>query len=226
MPREAVTHHEITDEDIARQIMETIAWDSRVHYPHIRVTVDSGVVFLGGVVERLVEKTATEEDASRIAGVTDVVSNIVVQPEKPVTSGEIAEGVRRALRRDVRLKGEDFEVEVANGVVTLRGEVVSAMEKWAALDTARLTYGVTDLIDQVTILPTEPTDGHMLEELVGAALKRVGHLDTRRIHAHVENTFVTLTGTADFLHQRLAAENAVSDVPGVSGVRNEIRVGR
>ncbi len=150
----------------------------------------------------------------------------MTQPQKPVTDGEIAEGVRRALRRDVRLNEEDFEVEVANGAVTLRGEVVTPMEKWAALDVAGLTYGVGNLVDRVTVLPGEPGGGHMLEELVGAALARVGHLDTRRIHAHVENDFVTLTGTVDFLYQRLAAEKAVSDVPGVSGVRNEIQVGR
>lgn len=224
MTREAVTNQRITDEEIAREITESLAWDARIHYPHIRVTVDGGMVFLGGVVERLTEKHAAEEDAARLAGVTQVISNIVVQPDRPVTDGEIAENIRRALRRDVRVRENDFEVSVENGVATLRGEVVTVMEKWAAHDVAALTYGVKGFIDQVDVLPTDVTSGHTLEQLAAESLKRIEALDERRLHAHVEGTTVILSGDVDFLYQRREAERAVSDVPGVGEVRNEIRV--
>lgn len=224
MTREAVTNERVTDEEIARQITESIAWDTRIHYPHIRVTVDGGMVFLGGVVERLVEKNAAEEDAARLAGVTQVISNIVVQPNRPVTDGEVAEYIRRALKRDVRVRENDFEVSAQSGIVTLRGEVVTIMEKWAALDIAGLTYGVAGVIDQVKVLPADAASGHALEELVGAALARVAALDERRVHAHVEDSTVTLTGEVDFLYQKQQLERAVSDVPGVGELRSEIRV--
>ncbi len=226
MTREAVTSRRITDEDIAREITEAIAWDTRIHYPHIRVTVDGGLVYLGGVVERLIEKLAAEEDAARVAGVTQVISNVVVQPDRPVTDGEIAENIRRAFRRDVRIDEDNFEVYVESGVATLRGEVPTIMEKWAALDVAGLTYGVTGVLDQIEVLPTDTASGHALEESIAAALERVAGLDERKIHAHVDGHKVTMTGTVDFLYQRREAERAVSDIPGVAYIQNDVRVGQ
>ncbi len=224
MSRQTLTNARITDDDIAREIMESLAWDTRIHYPHIRVTVDGGLVFLSGVVERLVEKQAAEEDAARLAGVTQVMSNIVVRPDMPITDGEIAENIRRAFRRDVRIDEDEYEVWVENRVATIGGQVTSIIGKLDALDVAALTYGVAGLVDQIEVLPADPTSGHHLEALVSIALERTANLDERRIHAHIDDRTVTLTGDVDFLYQRREAERAVSDIPGVAQIRNEIGV--
>ncbi|MHB0999375.1 MAG: BON domain-containing protein [Armatimonadota bacterium] len=224
MPRNVLTDNDLTDEDIARLITEALAWDTRIHYPHIRVNVDGGVVFLSGIVECMVEKVAAEEDSSRIAGVTQVISNIAVQPQNPVKDESITESVKDALRRDARTTHMNFEVASNNGVVTIRGEVMTAAEKRSVVDIANLTYGVEGVIDHISILPEQQTSDHMLEELINATLIRSIELDEKKIHPHVQDGIVHLLGVTDFLYQRSKAEQVVEDVPGVRGVVNELVV--
>ncbi|MDH7481572.1 MAG: BON domain-containing protein [Armatimonadota bacterium] len=224
MPREAVTNEELTDEEIARQVMEAIAWDSRVHYPEVRVTVEGGVVYLSGTVESFAEKSAAEEDASRLAGVTEVISNIVVRPQKPVSDEEIADNIRRALKRDVRVRTDDICVKVENGVATLAGEVVTPMEKWAALDIAKYTYGVVSVVDKIAVLPSESVSDHLLEELIKAELTRVPRLDPRGINVTVKEGIATLSGTVDFFYQKKEAELAALGTPGIRSVKEDLSV--
>lgn len=224
MPREAVTNEELTDEEIARQVTEAIAWDSRVHYPEVRVAVDNGVVYLSGVVESLAEKIAAEEDASRIAGVTEVISNIIARPQRLVSDEEIADNIRRALKRDARIRSDDICVKVENGIATLAGEVVTPMEKWAALDTAKYTYGVVGIVDKIAVLPSETVSDHLLEELIKAELARVPRLDPRKINVTVEDGIATLSGEVDFLYQKKEAEQAAAETPGIRGVRGNINI--
>lgn len=224
MPRDALTSQEIDDEELARLIMEALAWDSRIRYPHIRVTVDDGIVYLAGTVERLVEKVAAEEDVSRIAGVTQVISNILVRPERSVSDAEIAKSVTDALRRDARVSDGRFEVESNSGTVTLRGEVLATVQKRAAVDITRLTYGVEGVVDRLTVLPEQANSDHTVEELISAALAQSAGVDEKRIHARVVDGVARLEGTADFLYQSHRAQETVEDVPGVRGVVNEIKV--
>lgn len=224
MTREGVTQHILTDAELTRLITEAIAWDSKVHYPHVRVSVDGGIVSLGGVVESIGEKAAAEEDASRIAGVTQVISNIVVRPEASVTDGEIDQAVRKALHQDARVDARHFEPVSKDKTVTLRGEATTLAEKRAAIDDTSLVYGVEGVVDQVAVLPEEPPNDHMLEELVASALGRTPGIDARRIHAHVEGGVVHLRGTVAFPSQKLEAERTAEVVPGVQGVTNEITV--
>lgn len=224
MPREAVSQEELTDEEIARLVTEAIAWDSRVHYPEVRVTVDGGIAYLSGIVDSLEEKVAVEEDACRLAGVTDMVSNLLVKPQETVTDEQIAGHVRRALSRDARIDVQYIDVNVRNGIITLSGEVVTPMEKWAALDTACHTCGAVEVVDEIVILPAEPTSDHMLTESARAQLGRIPKLDPRRIKVAVEDGVAVLRGDVDFLYQELQAERAAAEVPGIRSVRKEISV--
>lgn len=224
MAREGITQHTLTDARISRLITEAIAWDSRIHYPHISVEVDGGVVFLKGVVQSIGEKTAAEEDAGRIAGVTQVISDVLVGPERPVTDSSIEESVRNTLSRDARVDARHFEVESKNRRVTLRGEAVTWAEKQAAVDDARLAYGVENVVDEIAVLPEQPINDHLLEELVSLALGRGAGVDARRIHAHIEDGVAHLRGTVGFPYQKLEAERVARDVPGVRGVTNEINI--
>lgn len=226
MTREALTQHEISDEDLARLVTESIAWDSRIHYSHIRVSVDHGVVFLAGTVERLSEKAAAEEVAARVKGVTQVISNILVMPEREVTDKEIEKSVKEALDRDARLDADHIEVASGNGVITLRGEVLSGAQKWAALDDAALTYGVRAVVDELSVLPEQPPGDHALEELAQSVLDRSGSLGQARVHVHVSNGIAHLGGTVDHLYQKIEASRITAGIPGIRGVENEISVRR
>lgn len=224
MTRESVTEHKVTDEEITRLVREAIAWGREAHYAEVDISVDGGIVFLTGRVESPGEKTGAEKAAYQAPGVTQVINNIMVMPSRVVDDNEIRSNVEATLKNDPRTNANHFEVQVNNAVVTLRGEVLVDAEKWAAIDNASLVMGVKDVNDEITVLPANPDNDHMLEELVNAELARAANVDEKHINARVVRGIVYLRGSAVFDVERSAAERAAKDVPGVSGVINEIRL--
>lgn len=69
---------------------------------------------------------------------------------------EILDAVRRKLYEDVWVDIDRIDVEVEDGVVTLRGEVDDFMEARYAWDDAWETEGVRGVINQLTVRVDEP----------------------------------------------------------------------
>ncbi len=65
-----------------------------------------------------------------------------------------------------------------------------------------------------------------IREDVCEALTRHGGVDASDIDVTVENGEVTLRGAVDDRQQKRMAEDAADDVPGVTDVHNELRIGR
>ena len=74
-----------------------------------------------------------------------------------VHSMGVASRVYGRLHWDKALNTSTLELEVVNGVVTLRGEVPSAKAKARAVELARETVGITQVIDQLAIQPPSQT---------------------------------------------------------------------
>jgi osmotically-inducible protein OsmY len=70
--------------------------------------------------------------------------------------------VKTKLAADDTVKALNINVDTKNRVVTLKGEVRSQAEEARAIQIARSTNGVTDVVDQLSIVPadaTAPTSG-------------------------------------------------------------------
>ena len=78
-----------------------------------------------------------------------------------LSDGEILDAVRRRLYQDVWLDLDRIDVEVEDGVVTLRGEVDDFLEVRYAWDDAWETQGVRGVVTQLTVRADEPRpDAH------------------------------------------------------------------
>lgn len=64
------------DEDIARDVKESMKFDNDVPDERIRVAVHDGLVTLEGTVETSFQKEAAETDARKVKGVRDVANRI------------------------------------------------------------------------------------------------------------------------------------------------------
>jgi hypothetical protein len=73
-----------------------------------------------------------------------------------LSDAQILEAVRRRLYEDVWLDVERIDVEVEDGVVTLRGEVDDFLEVRYAWDDAWETEGVRGVVTQLTVRADEP----------------------------------------------------------------------
>ncbi len=143
-----------SDADISADVRAALARDVRiVDFARINVNTVNGVVYLSGTVNSYTDKYYAGNDAWTVAGVVDVVNDIVVQPSPVRTDLEIAEDVRRALFRDVRVDASKIGVDVHNGVVYLRGTVPTSSQKWQAEDDAWWVTGVRSVVNELAVVP-------------------------------------------------------------------------
>lgn len=142
-----------------------------------------------------------------------------------VTSdADVRTAVTDELRWSPDVGDSDVGVAVADGAVTLSGEVGSHPEKTAAVRAAERVDGVRALADEITVRecwgPVHDTDtarqaSQTLEWAVNVPAS---------VHATVHDHEITLTGTVEWHYQRIAAELAVAQAEGVRSITNLVAV--
>lgn len=114
-----------TDVQIKNDVLAEMKWDPRVEEADVGVQVHDGIVTLTGGVSALSRRIAAREAAHRVSGVLDVVDKISVRIQGPhrTTDEDVARAVRNALRWDALVPDEQITSTVAEGTVTLQGDV-------------------------------------------------------------------------------------------------------
>jgi osmotically-inducible protein OsmY len=214
-----------SDELVRRDVERELQWDTRVDATDVGVTVAHGVVTLLGTVPSDAARHAALAAAFRVAGVHDVANELEVKlPGSAVRSdAEIALAVRHALTWDVYLDQDRIHSTVANGWVTLTGEVPGFQQEEDVVRAARrLTgvRGVTDLLT-VTVPPVPPAT---IKRAIEEALERRVERELERITVAVEDGVVTLRGRVNSWAERRDAVGAARHARGVRDVRDELVV--
>ena len=213
-----------TDEEIQRDVLEELKWDSRVQPNEIGVAVKDGIVTLTGWVDSYLKKRAAEEAAHRVPGVKAVANDIEVR--LPVfakrTDADLAKAVLEALQRDAALPAGKLDVTVSHGWVTLKGEVDYAFQKRDAERAVERIAGVKGVTNLIMIRPHPlPSD---LKQRIEQALVRNAETDAQHITVEVQGSKVILRGTVRSYAEKQAAEDTAWSAPGVSEVDNRIVV--
>jgi osmotically-inducible protein OsmY len=140
-----------------------------------------------------------------------------------MTYVEVQLDVAAELFWDPKVDAERIVVSADNGTVTLRGTVGSFWQKREAVKAARRVHGVTGIKDelQVRILNSGQREDAELRGDVLQALM-LDSLVPTSVDAKVRGGFVTLTGTVSWQYQRDEAEFITANVPGVSGIEDDI----
>jgi osmotically-inducible protein OsmY len=138
---------------------------------------------------------------------------------------ELQAAVIRELEWDPRIDTAHIGVSAKEGAVTLTGHVRSYPEKLAAVRAAERVYGVKAVADEIKVkLPgSSHRDDSTLAEEIARELSW-NSLVPDTVDAEVRNGFVTLRGDVAWSFERDAAERAVRNVIGVTGVSNLIVV--
>jgi osmotically-inducible protein OsmY len=112
------------DKILQSAVIAELDWDSKVDATHIGVSAIDGAVTLTGYVPADDDKVAAVRAAERVKGVKAVADDLAVQVLLPgtFTDAEIAEQIARRRSWNPGFP-ETIEAEVADGHVTLRGEV-------------------------------------------------------------------------------------------------------
>ncbi len=142
---------ERTDADLAKAVLDALRWNAAIPAGKLDVTVSQGWVTLRGEVEFGFEKRDAERVVQRLAGVKGV-TNLITVRSHPLPS-DLKQNIGKALVRNAETDAQRITVEVEGNKVILRGTVRSYAEKKAAEETAWSSPGVTDVENQIVVLP-------------------------------------------------------------------------
>jgi osmotically-inducible protein OsmY len=143
-----------SDQEIKEAIEDAFLYDPRVYSFKPNVKVDNGVVTLTGTVDNLKAKKAAENDAENVVGVFSVKNYINVRPANIPGDEELESDITAALIRNPYVDKYEIDVDVNNGVVTLKGDVDSHSEKYQAEDLAERTQGAVAVKNRINVNAT------------------------------------------------------------------------
>jgi len=141
-----------SDFDLRDAVQEELSWDPRVDDSRIRVAAKNAAIVLSGSVESYRQKRAAVRAAERIRGVKAVADEIQVVPPESVRrkDAEIAAEIAREREWNTSFP-PSVAVEVANGNVTLRGQVRRSCERDEAAQAVRHLEGVRSVSNEIQV---------------------------------------------------------------------------
>ncbi|MDP4198602.1 MAG: BON domain-containing protein [Bacteroidota bacterium] len=213
-----------TNEQLQRDVMEALKWEPVLNATDIGVAARDGVITLTGTVDSYPKKLAAERAAKNVAGVKAVAEEVVVHIDgnNRRTDTEIAEAAVNALRWCNTVPDEKIKVSVENGWVKLEGEVEWDYQKTEARREVEDLTGVKGVTNLISLSPQlKPSE---IKNKIRRAFERSATVDSGNIAIDVNGSIVTLRGPVRSWAEREDAENAAWAAPGVSQVKDELRV--
>lgn len=212
-----------TDAQLQKDVMDEIKYEPSTTSAQIGVSAANGVVTLSGTVATYAEKWAVERAAERVQGVKGIAEEITIKLRGPHarTDAEIAEAAISAFKWHVWVP-DNIQVVVAQGWVTLKGEVNSQYQRTAAKDAVCFMSGVkgvsNDIILKTTVQASAVKDG------IEKALVRHAKVDAGTVKVAVDGGTVTLSGNVRSWSEKNEAGRAAWNAQGVNAVKNDIAV--
>ena len=142
------------------------------------------------------------------------------------TDTQLRNDVQAELHWAPEVKASEVGVIAKDGVVTLTGHLASHAEKYAVERAAQRVHGVKALAVELTV--KLPFDNQRTDADIGLAAERALAWNVLvpddKVRPMIEKGWLTLNGEVEWEYQRSAAENAVRDLMGVTGVSNLVKV--
>lgn len=145
-----------TNADMEKAIQQALADKLGADSANIRVAFFDGKAVLSGKVTEDWTQELAKEVALYVPGVIKVENQIEAAKERKVGSGKMISetgdasletDIKNALNAEIGKYSADIEIEVCDGVVSLRGKMPDAARQKLAVATATKVKGVTKVID-------------------------------------------------------------------------------
>jgi osmotically-inducible protein OsmY len=219
------------DDRIEQSARQTHVFKTYLQGEDIKIKAKDGAVTLTGVVSDDYHKTLARETVAGLPGVTTVDNRLEIKGAAPTANSDawLRDKVKVTLlfHRSVSTM---TEVDVKDGIVTLRGAADSQAQKELTADYARDVEGVKSVSNAMVVTPA-PKQARTIGEKIDDAsitaqvkMTLLYHRSTSALNTKVETKSgeVTLYGKARTAAEMSLASKLAGDVNGVTNVNNRM----
>jgi osmotically-inducible protein OsmY len=176
-----------------------------------------------------------KETVANLPGVKSVDDQLVLKGERPAenSDGWIGTKVKTALLFHHNVNAFKTEVDVKEGVVTLKGEAASQAQKDLAGEYAKDVDGVKDVKNEMTLAQVPNSGGQTLGEKIDDAsitaqvkMALLAHHSTSAVNTKVGTSegVVTISGIAKNAAEKALVSKLANDVNGATSVVNNMTI--
>ena len=224
-----------TDERIEASFKKTYVYKTYLKDDAVKAEAKEGVVTLTGTVADEFCKVLAQDTAASLPGVTRVDNQLATKAEVAAEKADtrIGRKVKLALLFHRNVSAGQTTVAVQDGIVTLTGAASSLAQKELTTEYANDIEGVKEVRNEMTVAaapePAEQTAGAMMDDASITAQVKTALLTHRSTSAMktgvgTRDGEVTLTGIAKNAAEKSLVTKLVTDIHGVTSVKNQMTV--
>jgi hyperosmotically inducible protein len=224
-----------TDDRIQSSAKDSYVFRTYLKDDSVKIVSNDGMVTLTGTVGEESHKSLAQDTVASLPGVKNVDNQIVISGQQPPenSDGWLGMKVKSALFFNRNVSAVNTEVDVLNGVVTLKGQADTQAQKDLTGEYAKDIDGVKSVDNQMTIAstvnkPDQSKDNKIDDASITAQVKMafLTHHSTSAFKTGVEtsNGIVTLSGDATSGAAKDMATKVANDINGVTNVVNNMTI--
>lgn len=201
----------------------------------IKIQSNDGAVTLTGIVSENFHKLLAQETVAGLPGVRSVDNRLGVKGAPPTTNSDawLHDKVKVALLFHRSVSAVTTEVEVKDGIVTLRGDAASQAQKELTTEYAKDVDGVKDVNNEITVTKTSKKTPRTMNEKIDDAsisaqvnMTLLNHRSTSVLNTSVKTKLgvVTVDGKARNAAEKSLVSKLIADINGVKSVKNRMAI--
>ena len=235
-------------DEVIKRVHRALEYEPRINlhrYP-VKIGFVDGAVVLEGDVGHVGAKKLALELAAAVEGVRGVIDRLRIAPTERKGDGAIRDVLCGFFLHEpefqnctirVRIKGRletlheahgdaggEIETAVADGVITLEGNVISLSHKRVAGVLAWWTPGCRDVVNSLDVQPPEEDNDDEVLDALRLVLEMDPLVQAGQIRANCRNYVVTLEGCVRTEEERHQAELDAWCLFAVDRVTNRLEV--
>lgn len=229
-------HAAQSDRNIESSVKQSYVFQKYLQDDDIKIESKDGVVTMTGVVSGNYHRVLAQETVAGLPGVKSVDNKLELKGSAPTANSDawVRDNVVATLLFHRSVRPTTTEVDVKDGVVTLRGEASSQAQKELTTEYVKDVEGVKDVKNEMTIDKIEGKDkAQTISETIDDAsitaqvkMTLLYHRSTSALSTKVDTKdgIVTLTGIAGNAAESTLATKLANDVNGVKEVKNQMSI--
>jgi osmotically-inducible protein OsmY len=228
-------HASQMDDRIESSAKKSYVFKTYLQGDEIKIESRDGAVTLTGTVSEESHKSLARETVAGLPGVETVDNRLEVKGERPAENSDawLREKVKATLLFHRSVSGSKTEVNVKDGIVTLRGDAASQAQKELTTEYAKDVGGVKDVKNEMTVSKTSEMTmarvGGKIDDASITAQVKIAlllHRSTSALSTKVETNdgVVTMYGKASNAAEKDLVNKLVNDINGVKSVNNRMTI--